>query len=187
MNKVETMPIGVIVEKRKATSPWLDAVWKPVEVIAGRPETADWTEMRAGEQARLFYAGTAPLELHRKDAEAYHINLENREPVVYVVLEEAEDGPAGLRLARVSAAPYEAENYLASGSELVEGIAMPDVVRAFVEDFVKAHYTAEPFYKRKRDKAKAIERQVFGKDPIHARTGRYARDAPSGGEAGDDT
>lgn len=173
MNKVETMPIGVIVEKRKANSRWLDAVWKPVEVIAGRPGTADWTELPAGGDAELFYAGTATLELHRKDAEAYHVNLQSRQPVVYVVLEQASGGPARLRLARVSAAPYEAENYLVSGSELVEGVPMPDVVRAFVEEFAKAHFTPEPFYKRKRDKPKAIERQVFGKDPIYERTGRY--------------
>lgn len=186
MNKVEILPIGVIVEKRKASSPWLDAVWRPVEVIAGRPETEDWTELPGGEDSELFYAGTASLELHRKDAEAYHINLENREPVVYVVLEEADTGPAGLRLARVSAAPYEAENYLASGSELVEGVSMPDVVHAFVEAFIKAHYTPEPFFKRKRDKAKAMERQVFGKDPIYERTGRYAHDEEANTGSGDD-
>jgi len=29
------LPVGVVVERRKATSPWVDAVWRPVAVLGG--------------------------------------------------------------------------------------------------------------------------------------------------------
>ncbi len=50
----------------------------------------------------------------------------------------------------VTACPYEAESYIESGDEIVEGVPMPDVVLAWVEDFVEAHHVEEPFKKRKR-------------------------------------
>ena len=29
------IPVGVIVERRKATSPWADVIWRPVAVLGG--------------------------------------------------------------------------------------------------------------------------------------------------------
>jgi hypothetical protein len=37
------MTVGVVVERRKARSPWIDFTWKPVAVLAGLPEAAPWT------------------------------------------------------------------------------------------------------------------------------------------------
>ena len=34
-----TIPVGVVVERRPATSPWLDHVWQAVAVLPGVPET----------------------------------------------------------------------------------------------------------------------------------------------------
>ena len=35
--------VGVVVERRAATSPWIEHVWRPVGLLAGVPETAAWT------------------------------------------------------------------------------------------------------------------------------------------------
>ena len=37
------IPVGVMVERRKATSPWIDFVWRPVSVLPGEPAAAPWT------------------------------------------------------------------------------------------------------------------------------------------------
>ena len=46
--------------------------------------------------------------------------------------------------------PYEAQDYLDSGEEIVEAVAMPEGVVAFVQAYIDEHHVDEPFYKRKR-------------------------------------
>jgi len=37
------IPVGVVIERRKAKSPWVDFVWTPVAVLPGLPEGVPWT------------------------------------------------------------------------------------------------------------------------------------------------
>ena len=39
------IPVGVVVERRKANSPWVDFVWRPVAVLGGLPDAAPWTKL----------------------------------------------------------------------------------------------------------------------------------------------
>jgi len=48
------IPVGVIAERRKAMSPWLDTVWRPAAVLGGVPETAPWTMLAAAENTATF-------------------------------------------------------------------------------------------------------------------------------------
>ena len=41
-----SIPVGVLVERHKATSPWLDFVWRPVIGLQGVPSAAPWTLLR---------------------------------------------------------------------------------------------------------------------------------------------
>jgi hypothetical protein len=34
------IPVGVVVERRKADSPWVDFVWRSVAVLPDEPETS---------------------------------------------------------------------------------------------------------------------------------------------------
>ncbi len=40
------LPVGVVVERRPATSPWADWVWKPAAVLLDLPEVPPWTLLR---------------------------------------------------------------------------------------------------------------------------------------------
>jgi hypothetical protein len=42
---VRHIPVGVVVERRKATSPWAEFLWRPVAVLAGLPDAAAWTPL----------------------------------------------------------------------------------------------------------------------------------------------
>ena len=55
--------------------------------------------------------------------------------------------------ARCKADPAEGEALSETGTDLVDVVAMPDAVRAEVEDFIARHHVERPFYKRKRDRA----------------------------------
>ena len=37
------LPVGVVIERRRATSTWADAVWRPLAVLAGLPEAVPGT------------------------------------------------------------------------------------------------------------------------------------------------
>ena len=47
INALTRIPVGVVVERRKAASPWIDFTWKPVAVLAGEPEASPWTRLRS--------------------------------------------------------------------------------------------------------------------------------------------
>lgn len=152
---VERIPLGVVLERRKSRHPWLDYAWKPVAVVPGAPARdprGEWSVAAQGEDWVHFFAGTLPLELFRKETEGYRVNLSQDPPRVFVVLRDLEDPAVEHPLVPfvVTASPFESQGYLESGSDLVEPVAMPPELVAFVQDFVDRHHVDQPFYKRQR-------------------------------------
>ena len=172
-----SLPVGVVVARQDIDSPWQDHEWRPVAVFAGAPPVAEWKELRRGEGWVQFHAATLPLELFRKDTEAYKFNLEGAEPVLYVVLAEDDDeeAPYPYAVQLVTASPYEAQDYLDSGEAIVEPIEMPEALLAWVSDFVETHHQEEAFYKRRPDKGKTADHK-FGQEPIVVVRERVARE-----------
>jgi hypothetical protein len=153
MERSVRMALGVVVERRKGTSRWQDWSWRPVSVILGAPPVGpEWRELLRGETWTQYHAANLPLELHRSETDDYLLNLSQRPPRVYVVLRPAEPGPHAYRPLLITASPAEAEGYLASGDEIVEGVPMPAAVIAWLKDFVDRHHVERPFVKRKRGK-----------------------------------
>jgi len=146
------IPIGVVVERRKAHSPWVDFVWRPIAVLAGLPDAAAWTVLSQESDAATFYAGAAEIALYRSEAENYRRNLAADVPAVWVAL-TASDGAAPHQVAAVTADPAEGEGLTEPGQAIVEAVPMPDIVREAIAAFV-AECPPEPhFAKRKRDRA----------------------------------
>lgn len=155
MDNQETLSLGVVLERRRVDHPWQDTAWAPVAVVpgaaAGDPAGA-WTLLRRGEGWARYLAGTLPLELFRRETEGYKLNLSHDPPRIFVVLREDDDGASDHEFIPflVTACPYEAQDYLDSSEEIVEGVPMPTDVIAFVQAFVDHHHVDEPFKKRKR-------------------------------------
>jgi hypothetical protein len=144
------IPVGVLVERRKAMSPWLDIVWRSVAVLSGLPDAAPWTVLAAAEDAVTFYVGTAEIELYRTEADHYRSNLASRAPSLWVALR-----PTGVEppfdLFAVTADPTEGESFTQAGDDLVDAVPMPAGVRQIVAAFIAEYYVEQPVYKRKRD------------------------------------
>ncbi len=156
MERRADLPLGVVVERRAIDHPWQKWRWRPVAVIPGAPPppaAGQWTVLAQGEGWARFHAGTLPLGLHRRETEAYRTNLSARQPVVFVVLRPQEDAPSerAYRPVAVTASPYEAQDHLDGGDDLVEGVPMPDEVVAWVQGFIDRHHVDEPFRKRRRE------------------------------------
>lgn len=175
MKQKETMPMGIVVERRDSGSPWQDHVWRPVAVIPGAAPAdpaGSWRKLRDGEGWVQYHAGTLTLELYRSDTEAYRATLRNAPPLIYVVLREDEDAEYGLVPFAVTASPYEAQDFLDAGEDVVEGVPMPDGVVAWVGRFVDTHHVDQPFRKRRlRRRGDAPDRpgeaRVVGSDDGH--------------------
>jgi hypothetical protein len=69
------IPVGVVVERHKATSPWLDFLCRPVSVLAGVPAAAPWTVISSEGDVTTLYAGEAVIELYRTETANYRDNL----------------------------------------------------------------------------------------------------------------
>jgi hypothetical protein len=146
------IPVGVIVERRRAESPWVDSLWRPVTAFVGEPSAAPWTPIGAEVGATLFYAGKAAIELYRTETANYRSNLASGAPALWVVLRPATSGPA-YELFAATADPAEGEAFTDAGSDLVEAVPMPAAIAEAIGDFIAEHHVERPFVKRGREKA----------------------------------
>lgn len=158
------IPVGVIVERTKSSSPWTDYLWRPVAVLPGVPETAPWTKLTEDGERTRFYVGATEIGLHPSDTTGYRDNLVSGAPALWVALRPTEgEPPYGLLL--VTADPSEGEQMTETGSYLVEPVPMPDAIHETLASFIAEHHVEQVFYKRKRDRAdpEALARREPGK------------------------
>jgi hypothetical protein len=144
------MPLGIVLERRDAEDQWIDYTWQAVSVIPGAAPIRDWVEIGRDDGWVQFHAATLELELFRKETEGYKHNLSLEQPSVFIVLREAdEDDPHEIVPFLATVCPYEAQDYMDSGEEIVEHVPMPDSVAAWMAEFIETHHVDEPFKKRK--------------------------------------
>lgn len=149
----QSIPVGIVLQRTPGATRWAKWAWRATDILPGAGQ-ADWKVLREVGDATLFHAATLPLTLFVSDTEAYVHELQARTPSIYVILRQTGDGGRPLDAARVTASPYEAQDYSDSGEEIVEKVAMPDAMRAWIEAFVARHHQEEAFVKRRRDRAR---------------------------------
>ena len=149
---VNRIPVGVVVERRKSTSPWTDVVWRPVALLGGLPDADPWTSLATNGDTETFYAGTAEIELFRTETENYLLNLDSRTPSIWVALHPTGSDPP-YAIAAVTADPAEGEALTEPGQAIVEALSMPDSVRDSVALFISKHHVQRTFEKRTRKRA----------------------------------
>ena len=146
------IPVGVVVERRKAISTWIDFVWRPVAVLPGQPDTPPWTTLSEEAGVTTFYAGAAEIELYRTEATFYRSNLISGAPAVWIALRATGKHPP-YTVAAVTADPAEGEGMTETATDLVDQVPMPKAIQELVAAFVAEHHVEEKFVKRKRDRA----------------------------------
>ena len=144
--------VGVVVERRKAVSPWTDYIWRPISLLSGQPDAVPWMRLATEGDTVTFYAGPAEIELYRTETDNYRSNLASAAPSVWVAL-SATGGEPPYELAAVTADPAEGEALTEPGQSIVEALAMPDSVRSAIASFIAEHHVERVFEKRKRNRA----------------------------------
>ena len=146
------IPVGVVVERSKANSPWSEFIWRPTTVLGGLPDAAPWTQLASEQETVTFYAGAAEIELYRTETENYRDNLVSAAPSVWVALLSTAGDPP-YEIAAVTADPAEGEALTEPGQGIVEAVPMPDSVRDAIASFIAEHHVERTFEKRKRNRA----------------------------------
>lgn len=158
-----TIPVGVVVERSKAASSWVDYLWRPLGVLSGIPDTPPWTKLTDDGERATFYVGAANIELHRTETGNYRDNLTSGEPLLWVALRQTYGEPP-YDLFMVTADPAEAEALTEAGGDLVETVPMPEAFQEVIWRFIAEHHVERDFSKRKRDRARpeALARRSRG-------------------------
>ena len=144
--------VGVVVERRKADSPWVDFVWRGVGVLPDEPAMKPWTVLREQDEATLYYAGSATVDLYRSETQLYRDNITSGAPGIWIVLSPSE-GPRPYAISAVTADPAEGEAFTEAGANLVEAVPMPEAIRGAIENFIAEHHVEREFVKRKQSRA----------------------------------
>ncbi len=152
-NQRTELPMGVVIRKQPGVTRWAKWNWTPVAVVPGA-SVADWAILRRDGEAVDYHAATLPLTLWASDTGAYLANLSDRVPSIYVILRNTGQDDPPLKVAAITASPFEGQDYADSGEEIVGKVAMPEGVVAWIRDFVTRHHAEQPFVKRRRDKTR---------------------------------
>jgi len=146
-----SIPVGVVVERRKAASSWIDFAWRPVSVLAGEPAAERGACLGNDEETATFYAGVAYLDLYRSETSRYRDNLTSPQPSVWVAI-IATDGAPLCAVVAATIDPAEGEALSEPGT-VVEAVPLPHAIAEQIAEFVARHPVEENFVKRKRDRA----------------------------------
>jgi hypothetical protein len=161
---LQTITVGVVVERCKGVTQWSEFVWRPVGVLVGEPDAPPWSKLSEEAERVTFYAGAADVELHRTESDNYRNNLMTETPQLWVALRPTGAEPP-YELFTVTADPAEGEALTEAGSDLIEPVPMPPAIQDVLAAFVAEHHVDQAFVKRKRDRAdpEALARR----SPIH--------------------
>jgi hypothetical protein len=149
---LKSFSVGVVVERTRATSQWIDYIWRPVTVLPGVPDAEPWTKLSDDGERATYYVGAAEVELYPSDTTQYRDNLQSNSPSLWVVLLPTGSEPP-YSLHAVTADSAEGEALTQTGTALVEMVPMPEDVMDVVAQFVTEHHVERVFFKRKRDEA----------------------------------
>ena len=141
--------VGVVLERRRAISPWAEHLWLPAAVLPGAPDMPAGTPLGMTETGERFFAGNHALALHRTDTSTYRDNLATSAPRVWVALRTSGDGAMPV-VAGVTCDPAEGESYTEAGDDIVEHVAMVPELAALLAGFVAEHHVERAFVKRRR-------------------------------------
>jgi len=161
------LQIGVVVERRRATSPWLDYVWSPVAALSDGSDAPVWTKLSEDENRAWFFCGNVEIVLYGTETSNYLENLGSAAPSIWVVLRPTDSEPPYTLIA-ATVDPAEGEGLTQAGTDLVGVIPIPITLQEVIAAFIEVNPVRQNSYKRKRDET-ALEADGAYDHPKKAR------------------
>jgi len=147
-------PVAVLMQRTPLENRWQSERWDPVAVL---PVPADAEP--AGQPVRIRDDSTCTqwrfdghlLELHRSEAEGYHLNLVAPDPKVFVAWRTHDDPNEPPVFPVIVTVSYNEAARMMDGGEQVDAVPLPEAIREWMLPFVAEHYKPEPRRKVRRN------------------------------------
>jgi hypothetical protein len=156
--------VAVTLVKRSLSSRWASERWEPESIdVLGEtiaPDAA--TSVRPTADGGWRFAPFA-VELHRSEAEGYHLNLVAPLPKAFVLLRPAETEAGPPLVPLLVTVSYNEAARMLDGGESVEAVPLPASLHEWMRPFVEENYKPEPRKKVKRNDPFA--EGAFRRDP----------------------
>ena len=156
-----TIPVSVLVERRRGVTQWQEHVWRPTGVQVETHDLPPWTMLHDDGIRALFHAGVADVSLFPTDTLNYKHNLDAAAPRLWVILRTSDTAP-GLALHAVTADAGEAH-------------PLPPALQDRIAAFVAEHHVEREFHKRRRDRQDPESLARLGRDESLAHRPKDAR------------
>ena len=146
-------PVAVTLRRTPLANRWVSERWEPVAVEPESEPSPPGAVMVADDAAGTCWRfGGQTIELHRSEAEGYHLNITSPEPKVFVMWRMTED-PGTEPAARpvIVTASYSQAARMLDGGEQVDALPMPSGLLAWLQPFVAEHYKPEARRKVRRN------------------------------------
>lgn len=146
-------PVAVLIERESRPNAWEDWRFRIADVLAGEEVAAVATEgaprvLRDDGRLRLSLHGGLQVQLHRDEAEGYHLNLSSGAPVWFVMWRRDEEDPSRAWPERVTLSYNEAGRLL-DAQERVDNCPLGEPWRGWLQAFVDEHYRPEVKQRRR--------------------------------------
>jgi hypothetical protein len=157
-------PVAVTLRRTPIVNRWVSERWEPVAVeIEAEPSAPAPMKLADDAAGTRWRFGGQSIELHRTEAEGYHLNITSPEPKVFVMWRMAEEAGAepAARPVIVTVSYNQAARML-DGGEQVDAVPMPPELMAWMQPFVAEHYKPEARTKVRRNDPFRDERERRG-------------------------
>ena len=151
--------VAVVMQRTPLENRWASERWDPIAVdpTAAPPVPSGSAQDRAPVCIRDDATCTQwrfdghVLELHRSEAEGYHLNLVAPDPKVFVAWRTHEDPMVPPVFPVMVTVSYNEAARMMDGGERVDAVPLPEAVREWMIPFVAEHYKPEPRRKVRRN------------------------------------
>ena len=146
--------VAVIMERTPLVNRWVTERWEPVAVL---PLVSDALApcapvcIRDDAPCTQWRFDGHALELHRSEAEGYHLNLVAPDPKVFVNWRTHDDPTVPPVFPVIVTVSYNEAARMMDGGERVDSVPLPEIVREWMIPFVTEHYKPEPRRKVRRN------------------------------------
>jgi hypothetical protein len=157
-------PVAVTLRRTPLANRWVSERWEPVAVeLEAEPSPSGAVKVADDAAGTRWRFGGQTIELHRSEAEGYHLNITSPEPKVFVMWRMAEDAGAepAARPVIVTVSYNQAARML-DGGEQVDAVPMPPELMARMQPFVAEHYKPEARKKVRRNDPFRDDREQRG-------------------------
>lgn len=148
------IPVAVVMQRTPLANRWVSERWEPVAVLPrdeDAPPGALPVCIRDDATCAQWRFGGFAVELHRSEAEGYHLNLVAPEPKVFINWRMHEDAIVPPVYPVIVTLSYNEAARMMDGGERVDAVPLPDVLRDWMAPWVALHYKPEPKEKVRRN------------------------------------